>query len=190
MTPFENASEPQSALPPGTALMGLPDVQEYVAIVCMLCGADPLVARIRVAWNGRFSARMGDARWSDRQGLGFIRLSSRLWPKAGHDERVETITHEACHVIADYTFGGRQMHGPRWREMMRRCGYEEPRRCHRVDLDAIHARRFGRRLRAACGCPGGVLITPVTARRLRAGTTYLCRACRVQIILPPAGRPT
>jgi predicted SprT family Zn-dependent metalloprotease len=115
---------------------------------------------------------------------------TQMWSKASHEERVETITHEACHIIADYRFGGRQRHGPRWQEMMRRCGYQNPQRCHRVDQDGIRARRLGRRLSAACGRPGGILVTPVTARRVRAGTIYLCRACGQQLTLPQAGQPT
>lgn len=157
--------------------MNTTDVTEYIAIACTLCGVEELSGRIRVAWNSRFIARMGDARWNPRQGLGFIRLSYALWPKAGHDEQVETIAHEACHVIADYKFGGRQLHGPRWKQMMRLCGYEQPQRCHRVHLDGIRSRRLRRRLNAACGCPGGILVTPTVARRVQAGMNYWCRAC-------------
>lgn len=172
------------------------DLTEYIAIACTLCGAEELAGRIRVAWNRRFLARMGDARWDYRVGLGFVRLSAPLWPKASHDQQVETIIHEVCHVIADYKFGGRQRHGPRWQEMMRLCGYQSPRRCHAVDLPAIRARRLGRRLSAACGCPGGILITAVVARRVCAGAAYSCRACgqrlRVHqpISLPASGTPS
>jgi SprT protein len=153
------------------------DLTEYIAIACTLCGVDELAARTRVTWNARFFARMGDARWDCRQNLGFIRLSAPLWAKASRDQQVETIIHEACHVIADYKFGRRQKHGPRWQEMMRLCGYQSPRRCHTVDLGGIRARRLGRRLSATCGCPGGILITAVVARRVRAGAAYSCRAC-------------
>jgi predicted SprT family Zn-dependent metalloprotease len=153
------------------------DVTEYIAIACMLCGVDELADRIRVAWSGRFIARMGDARWDSSRKAGLIRLSLPLWPKASRDEQLETIAHEACHVIADYKFGGRQMHGPRWQQMMCLCGYKKPRRCHQVNRDEIRARRSRRRISAACGCPGGILVTPVLARRVQAGAAYVCRAC-------------
>jgi predicted SprT family Zn-dependent metalloprotease len=168
-----------NGLAPGGRLMPMNkiDVTEYIAIACVLCGVEELIGRIRVAWNGRFIARMGDARWDHRKGTGLIRLSMPLWPKASQDEQVETITHEACHVIADYKFGGRQMHGARWQEMMRLCGYEKPRRCHKVNLDEIRTRRLRRRISTACGCPGGNWVTPLMARRVQAGAAYMCRAC-------------
>jgi predicted SprT family Zn-dependent metalloprotease len=162
---------------PMPIVMSTKDVMEHIAIACTLCGADELIGRIRIAWNGRFIARMGDARWDYREGMGLIRLSLPLWTKASHDEQAETITHEACHIIADYKFRGRQMHGPRWQEMMRLCGYQSPRRCHGVNLDEIRNRRLRRRINAACGCPGGILVTPLMARRVQGGAAYVCRAC-------------
>lgn len=159
------------------------DVVEHVAIACMLCGADELIGRIRISWNGRFIARMGDARWDYRKGMGSIRLSLPLWAKASQEEQAETITHEACHIIADYKFRGRQMHGPRWREMMRLCGYQSARRCHRVNLDEIRTRRRRRRLSAACGCPDGILISAVVARRVQTGAAYWCRTCGQRLTL-------
>jgi predicted SprT family Zn-dependent metalloprotease len=176
---------------PQTLPMNSLDVQEYIAIACMLCGVEELTNRIRVAWSGRFTARMGDARWDHRLSLGFIRLSSRLWPKASHEEQLEVIAHEASHVIADYKFGGRQMHGTRWQQMMRLCGYQKPRRCHNVNFDEIRARRRWRRLVATCGCPNGILISPIIARHLQGGAAYACRTCRQPLALqqptcPPA----
>lgn len=192
MTPHDSSVQLNVIIPQAVPIApmreGLPmnsnDVMEYVAIACTLCGVDELTERIRVAWSGRFSARMGDARWDHRRGLGFIRLSSQLWPKASPDEQLETIAHEASHVIADHKFGGRQMHGPRWQEMMRRCGYQNPRRCHRVDIDEIRTRRRRRQLRAACGCLGGILISLIVARRVQAGAAYACRTCRQRLTLP------
>lgn len=166
------------------------DVTEYIAIACTLCGVDELIGRIRVAWNGRFIARMGDARWDHCKGEGLIRLSLPLWSKASHEEQVETIVHEACHVIADYKFGGRQMHGPRWQEMMRLCGYQSPPRCHRVNLDVIRTRRQRWRLSAVCGCSGGILISPVVARRIQAGAAYSCRTCRQRLTLHQSISPS
>jgi SprT protein len=161
-------------------------IRELIEGACRACGAPELVGRVRVAWNGRFTARMGDARWDRACGVGIVRLSKPLWPKASDEERRETVIHEACHVIADYRFGGKQGHGPRWRQMMALCGYPRPRRCHVVNYDAIQERRERRRVevRARCACPGGVMLGPVQARRLKRGAVYHCRCCRQRVALP------
>src|SRR5437879_3730633 len=115
-------------------------IRQLIELACRACGTPELSGRIRVVWSRRFVARMGDARWDRRRGAGIIRLSRPLWPKASDEERRETVIHEACHVIADCRFGGRQGHGPRWRQMMGLCGYHEPTRCHNVDHEAIQQR--------------------------------------------------
>jgi predicted SprT family Zn-dependent metalloprotease len=161
-------------------------IRELIEGACRACGVPELSGKIRVTWSGRFIARMGDARWDKRRGLGLIRLSRPLWPKASDEERRETVIHEACHVIADHRFGGKQGHGPRWRQMMALCGYARPQRCHSVDHEAIQRRRERRRVevRANCGCAEGVVLGPVQARRLRAGAAYRCCKCCQRVALP------
>jgi SprT protein len=161
-------------------------IRELIEGACRACGVPELAGRIRVTWSGRFVARMGDARWDPIRATGFIRFSRPLWPAASPEERRETVVHEACHVIADYRFGGKQGHGPLWREMMALCGYPAAKRCHSVNREDIEQRRERRRVRvrARCGCAEGVLLGPVQARRLRTGAVYLCRRCSQRVALP------
>jgi predicted SprT family Zn-dependent metalloprotease len=158
------------------------EVREWIAITCAVCDAPELAGAIDLGWNRRFTARLGDARWS--AGRGEVRLSVPLWPKASRAEQEETVVHEVCHVVAAYRFGPGQGHGPRWRALMARCGYPEARRCHTVDRAAILARRAARRVPALCGCPRGVLLSSVQARRLRRGWRYPCLRCEAWICLP------
>jgi SprT protein len=161
------------------------EVREYVEQACAACGVAELAAKIVVRWNSRFTARMGDAKWFPAKDRGVIRLSVPLWPKATPAERIETVIHETCHVIADYRFGPRQAHGPHWRALMRLCGYRNATRCHAVARDEIAARRRQTRMvyKLACGCPDGVALGRVQYRRLRAGVKYHCRTCRQGIRL-------
>jgi SprT protein len=160
-------------------------IRDLIEGACRACGVPELCGRIRVTWSGRFVSRMGDARWDAVRG-GLIRLSRPLWPRASPEERRETVVHEACHVIADYRFGGKQGHGPRWRQMMALCGYAAPQRCHSVNREAIQQRRRRKRVevRARCGCAEGVILGPVQARRLRGGAVYHCRRCSQRVALP------
>src|SRR5262249_56661547 len=104
-------------------------MREHVERACAACNVPELAKRIELRWNARFTARMGDARWFPRKNQGIIRLSMPLWPKASPEERVETVIHEACHVIAECLFGPRQGHGSKWRNLMKRCGYPNATRC-------------------------------------------------------------
>lgn len=166
--------------------MTLEEIRAEVERACRACGVPEMAAKIVVSWNGRFTARMGDARWDRRRGQGLIRLSVPLWPKASREEQRETVIHEVCHVIADAVYHGNMGHGPKWQRMMKLCGYPEARRCHAVDREAIRARRQQQQVLAACGCPDGVQLGPVQARRLRAGVAYHCRRCRQVVRLPSA----
>ncbi len=160
-------------------------IRPAITEACRACGVPDLANRIRVLWSSRFISRMGDARWDQVEGIGMIRLSRPLWPKASDLERRETVIHETCHVIADCRFGGKQGHGPRWRQMMALCGYLHPTRCHGVDSDTIRQRRERRRVDvlARCGCASGVVLGPVQARRVRAGVVYCCRKCRQRVAI-------
>ena len=160
------------------------EVREWVAIACAVCEVPELAGRIDLAWNRRFTARLGDALWSAGRGRGLVRLSVPLWSKAGRAEQEEAVVHEVCHLVAASRFGPGQGHGPRWRALMARCGYPEARRCHTVDRAAILARRAARRVRALCGCPGGVTLGTVQTRRLRNGWRYPCLRCGSWVRLP------
>jgi predicted SprT family Zn-dependent metalloprotease len=128
---------------------------------------------------------MGDARWDERRQTGRIRLSAVLWPKASPAEREEVVVHETCHIIDWLRHGPEGWHGPEWRNLMMRCGYPEPKRGHAVDRAAILARRRRAHplVRLYCGCPDGVLLGPVIAKRIQNGEIYRCRtrACIVRM---------
>lgn len=159
-------------------------VAEYEALVetaCARCDVPELATSIKITWNNRFTARMGDAHWVNKASTGLIRLSRPLWPKATIDEQVETVIHEACHIIADYKVGRRMGHGPVWREMMRRCGITKPRRCHSVNDEAIKARRQGRRVPVRCGCPTPIFLSRKVALKILRGTKVVCTCCRQRV---------
>ena len=72
-------------------------IRGQIEEACRACGVPELSGRIRVFWNSRFIARMGDACWDQVRGVGLMRLSRPLWPKASDEERRETVIHETCH---------------------------------------------------------------------------------------------
>lgn len=104
---------------------------------------------IRVERNGRFSARMGDARvlladYANRSGR--VRFSAHaLWRRASAVKRRNTVVHEVAHVLAELVAGPTQRvsHGTGWKRMMVRLG-ESPTRCHSVNRNGLR-RRSARR---------------------------------------------
>jgi SprT protein len=150
---------------------------ELIAIVCVCCGKPELAERIKISWQSRFTARMGDARWDHHARVGWVRLSIPLWDKASPEEQEEKVVHEACHIIADYTMGRRQGHNTTWRIMMFCCGFEGPRRCHTVNHVAIRAQLLESRVEAHCACPTPHKISRILASKLHQGAVAVCKQC-------------
>jgi predicted SprT family Zn-dependent metalloprotease len=139
-----------------------------------------------VEFNGRFTARMGDARVRDtghQAGCHFtgrIRLSKPLWPRATPEERRSTTIHETCHIVQRYRElkAGRprsDAHGFVWKALMIECGLT-PKRCHKVNRDGL--KRTVARVQAYCGCDEGHQITKTRRTKMRRGKLYTCKRCR------------
>jgi len=149
----------------------LETARAQVRDACRRLGEPDLAARVEVVFNGRFTARMGDAHLDRRR----IRISAPLWPRASEDQRRQTVLHELCHLVAHARFGrGIPPHGAQWRALMEVLG-EPPARCHQVDRSGL--RRATARHLARCAC-GQHALSAVRAGRLARGTAaYRCRRC-------------
>ena len=112
----------------------LTEITEIIHDCFRKLGCETLVGTISVSFNGRFTSRMGDAHYSNKA----IRLSKPLWPIASPEERLQTIIHEACHIVADHLYNRRfiQAHGREWKRLMIRMGCD-PKRCHNVPTESI-----------------------------------------------------
>jgi predicted SprT family Zn-dependent metalloprotease len=71
-----------------------------------------------------FSPRLTRSLGRVRPATGIIRLNTRL-QNAPREFLLEVLCHEAAHVAAYLAYGaGIQPHGPEWRDLVRRAGYE------------------------------------------------------------------
>jgi len=163
------------------------DAIELVALTCATLDVPDLAKKISVSFNARFTARMGDATYNAKTGTGRVRLSAPLWPKANRDEQIETVIHEACHVVVIFKHGRVSAHGAEWIAMMTKCGYPNPGRCHTVDKENIAARRRQNRFKIQCGCAEGGSVGPVWARRIRQGVKAKCTKCGHFVALKTEG---
>jgi predicted SprT family Zn-dependent metalloprotease len=93
---------------------------------------------------------------------------------------METVVHEACHVIVGFKHGfGPAAHGAEWKKAMRNCGIE-PHRLHSVDRAGL-ARRKRRFI--LCDCPNEqkcrILVRPFNL--LRRGNEFWCKVCGLHL---------
>jgi SprT protein len=137
------------------------------------------IRTVRIEWNGRFTRRMGDA--GLKNGIGVVRLSKPLWPRATEMDRQQTVVHEVCHVVQRYRHGRLDTpHGKIWQHYMKTCGFQ-PRRCHSVNLEGL--RRNIPKYAARCSCQTHQ-IGLIRARRMMAGiSSYRCKKCNTQLTL-------
>ena len=168
------------ALPAEARARALAQAQGWVAQACARLGVPAFAGEVALAFNGRFTARMGDAHLDRR----LIRLSAPLWPRADEAQRRATVLHELCHLVAHARHGRRiRPHGAEWCALMQALGVD-PERCHHVDRTGL--RRARSRQVARCACRTHAL-GAVRADRLRRGTAiYRCRHCAAPLRLDGA----
>jgi len=109
-----------------------------------------------------------------------IRYNDRLLQENKQTFIQQTVPHEVAHLISRSLFGTSiKPHGPEWRTVMT-LFEADPSRCHNFSTEHIRTRRMKRFL-YRCDCREHWLSTIRHHRNLR-GTTYLCRACGLQLV--------
>lgn len=149
------------------------------------------VERIRLTWNGRFTARFGDACPAKHQ----IRLSKPLWPRMPISERHETVVHELCHMAHAYLYpkdfyardrrtGKRKnIHGKVWRDLMNQCGYAGKRTGYVDPTGLVNSRS----IHIKCGCGFVHALGPKRVKKAkeaaaRGHVLYRCKTCRSPVL--------
>lgn len=135
---------------------------------------------IKIFWNTRYTSRLGCAISNLFFSEYRIEFSVKLWERADQEERDETVVHEVCHSVEAY-FYKKTGHGRNWKNLMGRCGYPNPKRCHTIDNSDLKRKRKDKSALMKCGCAVGVIVGPVVAKRIREGRSYRCRICGSKI---------
>ena len=90
------------------------------------------------------------------------------------DFLLQTVPHEAAHLIAHELFGSRiRPHGPQWQAIMTDLYLLPATRCHDYPVQ----RRRGMRYLYRCGCQAHIPFTPQRHALVKRGRRYLCRLC-------------
>jgi len=158
-------------------------IREWIRFACECNDVPELAQVVFVEWNGRFTHRLGDATYNRITYRARIRLSSVLWPRASEEVRMETVVHEACHVIVGFKHGYvPRPHSSEWKAAMRNCGFE-PHRLHTIDRTGLARRR---RRFILCDCPNQGIEKKCRIRAreynlVRNGTEFWCKVCGLHL---------
>ena len=162
----------------------IPEILAVVKETCEKCGCSEIAEKFLVEFKGNFTSRMGDASTiggkANNFKFGIIRFSTPIWKLATDAEKLQTIIHEVCHVIATYKYGYmKKAHGWEWQQIMLSAGVL-PERCHKVDVAALKKKKT--EYRVLCGCEKGCRISQTILNRLGNGAIYRCRRCGVTLV--------
>jgi len=150
--------------------------RSLVEQACIANNVPMLCNRITIRFNNRLTRCMGRACFDYS-----IELSLPLWPRATKKERINTIVHEACHLIALNKYGyiaWKKPHGKLWKACMVQAG-ETPTRTHSVDRTGL--RRKQKRYLYKCSCMTHKISGIKRAKMLK-GYVYLCKHCKGKLV--------
>lgn len=144
---------------------------EIHAVFQSFCSKLELERAVCWGWNDRLTTCFGKAYLRE----GRVQLSSKLWKRATPKERREVVAHELCHISA-FDKNGDRGHGRGWLAEMRKCGYPNATRCHKVSVIGIANRHP-----VFCDCKVH-MISPQRFKKLRARTVkYTCNKCGAKL---------
>ena len=88
-----------------------------------------------------------------------------------------TVPHEVAHLVADFYFGERCNHGPKWKYVMNQVFGLEATRCHSYDVSGHRMRRV-MRYKYQCGCADGCVVGPKHQKKILSKmATLWCKKC-------------
>jgi predicted SprT family Zn-dependent metalloprotease len=142
----------------------------------------------RLEWNNRFVNRAGDATVTatkTKDLIGKIRLGIKYFAIADENNKLETLVHEACHIVDQYKWhiegGNRKFdgHGQIWKDLMRQVGYPDASPFHCVNTSAFKSYYVFNCPR--CGSSGR-LTAQMGGRIINGTSSRICRNCKLLIM--------
>lgn len=103
-----------------------------------------------------------------------LRFNGQMYRENSEDFLLQTVPHEAAHLIAHQVYGSRiRPHGPEWQAVMTQLFRLPANRCHNYAV----SKRRGTRYLYRCACPEHMPFTPQRHAWVRKGRQYQCRRC-------------
>ncbi|MBK1673690.1 hypothetical protein CKO35_10290 [Ectothiorhodospira shaposhnikovii] len=137
---------------------------------------------VRLDLRGRAAGQ-----WRVTAGRESLRFNPHIFALDWHNHFPDTIAHEVAHSVIYRRFGlgsgRRRPHGPEWREVMTRLGFE-PRVTHDTDLSLIPTRQV-RTYPYRCTCRVYALGVRRHGNAQRGERIYYCRSCGDKLRFDP-----
>lgn len=108
-------------------MLSTEEINGWIQYACDCCDMSHLARDIKWEYNNRLTRVLGRA-WTHGRKIEISGYYNTL-PEYTVDEFIDTIVHEACHIIADVKHKKDCGHGPLWKQCMIDCGLE-PLRCY------------------------------------------------------------
>lgn len=152
------------------------DIYPVVETICKQLNIEPLAKLIRIDFNDRLIVTAGQAFTTTGNKIKHIQFSPAIFSQFTLTERLKIITHEVCHVVAEYKHKNIKPHGKEWKNLMILLGYN-PDRC--FDLSSTGWRNHPYMFETLCCC-GHQFVTKRTFNKLeRFG--WICPKCHYHI---------
>jgi len=130
--------------------MNIQEAREWTRYTFETLDCPELIDATKIEFNNRMTVAMGTAQYFKNKrsysydgetrcttfkNQGLIKLSRKLFDRASEKDQIETVIHEACHIVDRHLNNPRckktEGHGPTWKALMEKCGIE-PKRYHHV----------------------------------------------------------
>lgn len=157
-----------------TSVMTDNEVREWIEYACDSCGRPDINNRIDILWSSRMTRSIGMA--GGKRGEFHIKLSTKLFARATHEEQYETVIHEVCHILNYFINGRANGHDACWVDIMDKCGIK-PEVYHCVDTSGL-TRKF------IYACPNDCHDFKLSTRKHNAsqrGRGRICDTCKCRL---------
>jgi len=152
------------------------EMKDIVKQCCFMCHCPELYPMIRMSFNNRLKTSAGRA-WKQRYNIYMMDFSPAIWKHAPHQENINTVIHETCHLI-DFYKNGDSNHGPNWRMYMRACGVT-PKRTHSILIPEVKKKR---KVIVCQDCNGRCVMGPIVYKKfITKQQIRICPRCRKRL---------
>lgn len=151
-----------------TNILSDAEITKLIDRACFLNGMGNLSAHINWQWSNGLKTTAGTANYITMR----VKLSRFVFSKATREEQINTVIHEACHIIAYAKDKSCSPHGHVWQQCMMLAG-ENPTRCHNVDIGP--RKRRSDSVSYTCSCPGKEHV--LGRKRAMRHDTWRCFSC-------------
>jgi len=155
------------------------EIDEAIQMACEKNDCLDLFKKIKVEYSNRMTRAAGKAYYTKN----LIVLSAPLLRRTARQDQIDTVVHEACHLISWHlhSTAGRG-HGRAWRKTMILAGYPNPARCHTINRTGLHRRAAHTNHRFRCACRTGLTLGPIVSKRIALGLRqYKCKLCNTPL---------